>query len=176
MVSSILVFLALVAALCAPASAGYRDDIVADVAQLESKLVELAEAVPEDKFGWRPAEGVRSVSESLMHVAAANFFFPTLRGMSPPEGVNPQTLEQQITEKTEVVETLKQSFAHAREAIEGVTEEQLSESVNMFGREVSIAGYLHAIASHGHEHLGQMIAYARSIGVTPPWSAGGGDQ
>jgi uncharacterized damage-inducible protein DinB len=28
-----------------------------------------------------------------------------------------------------------------------------------------------ALVSHEHEHLGQMIAYARSNGVTPPWSS-----
>lgn len=173
-VSFALVFATLVGVACAPAAASYRDDLIADLNQLETKLVGLAEAIPQDEYDWRPSEGVRSVSEALMHVAGGNFFFPTLRGMSPPEDVDMQNLEK-VTEKAKVIATLKQSFAHARKTAEAVSDDELGETLSMFGNEVTVAGFLHALASHSHEHLGQMIAYARSLGVTPPWSAGGGD-
>lgn len=172
LVSFAVVSAILLGALCSPVSAGYRDDLIADLGQLEEKLVGLAKAIPEDEYGWRPSEEVRSVSEALMHVAGGNFFFPTLRGMTPPEGVEMQSLEQ-ITDKEKVIATLEQSFDHARKAAEAVSEDELGETVSMFGNEVTVAGYLHALASHNHEHLGQMIAYARSLGVTPPWSGGG---
>ena len=144
----------------------YKADILADLAQLEEKLVGLAEAIPADKYSWSPAEGVRSVSQALMHAASANYFFPNMLGAAPAGKGNLET----ITDKAPAVTELKGSFAHLKKAIEGVTDAKLAESVDMFGRKTTISGVLHAALSHNHEHLGQMIAYARSIGVAPPWS------
>ena len=138
------------------------------------KMVGLAEAIPADKYGWRPSEGVRSVSEALMHAAAANFYFPTMLGTKPPEGVDLPNLEK-ITDSEQVVSTLKQSYAHLRAAIEAVSDEQLGDTMKAFGTEMTVAGFLHSAVSHSHEHLGQLIAYARSNNVVPPWSAGGGN-
>ena len=47
-----------------------RDQYIADLDTLHAKFVALVNAIPEDKYGWRPAPGVRSVSEVLMHVAS----------------------------------------------------------------------------------------------------------
>ena len=153
----------------ADAPTGFRGDLIRDIGDLEEKVVGLAEAIPADKYGWRPAEGVRSVSEALMHLAGANFFFPTLFGTSPPAGVDVQNLEK-ITDRDKVVSTVKASFAHLRTLVENTPEDKLDDSIKMFGEDSTVAGGLHAAVSHGHEHLGQLIAYARSVGVAPPWS------
>jgi uncharacterized damage-inducible protein DinB len=83
--------------------------------------------------------------------------------------VNPRGFEQ-ITDKATVVKTAKDSFAFLRAAIEGTTDQQLDSTVNAFGKQMTGAGFLHYAVSHNHEHLGQLIAYARSNGVVPPWS------
>lgn len=168
--SGLVVFL--FGALAAPTfaqSSTYGADLVNDINGLEEKIVGLAEAIPEDKYSWRPSEGVRSVSEALMHAAQANFFFPTTAGIDPPEGIAMGTLEQ-ITAKDEVVSTLKKSFDQIRKMVESTSAEAMGETKKVFGQDMTNAGVLHAAVSHSHEHLGQMIAYARSIGVTPPWS------
>jgi uncharacterized damage-inducible protein DinB len=159
----------LLAAPLAADGAGYRKDLLADLKSLEDKIVGLAEAIPEEKYSWAPGEGVRTVSQAIMHTAAANYFFPTLMGGSMPEGINPRGFEQ-ITDKATVVKTAKESFAHLRGTIEAATDEQLDSTVNAFGQEMTGAGFLHFAVSHNHEHLGQLIAYARSNSVTPPWS------
>jgi uncharacterized damage-inducible protein DinB len=162
----------LLAGLAAPLAAdhaGYKKDLLADLASLESKIVGLAEAIPEDKYSWQPGEGVRTVSQAIMHAAGANYFFPTFLGKTIPEGIDARGFEQ-ITDKATVVKTAKESFAHLRAAIEGVTDEQLDGEVKAFGQQMTGAGFLHFAVSHNHEHLGQLIAYARSNGVTPPWS------
>jgi uncharacterized damage-inducible protein DinB len=148
---------------------GFKADLLRDLADLEKKVVGLAEAVPADKYGWRPAEGVRSVSEVLMHLSAANYFFPTLFAVSPPADVDVQNLEK-ITDRDQVVSTVKASFAHLRGMIEKMADDKLDDPVKMFGEEATIAGGLHTAVAHCHEHLGQLIAYARSVGVAPPWS------
>ena len=51
----------------AAAPAGFRADYVAEVDDVGKKLIDLAQAMPADKYGWRPAPGVRSVR---LHEAA----------------------------------------------------------------------------------------------------------
>jgi uncharacterized damage-inducible protein DinB len=153
-----------------PATADVSALTLQDLKDSEAKLTALAEAIPADKYGWRPAEGVRSVSEVLMHVANANFFFPTFWGVQPPASVKGQDLEKSVTEKAKVVQTLKDSFAHLEKAVEGISDEQMGKSLNFFGDQMSMSSLLFHVANHEREHLGQSIAYARMIGVTPPWS------
>jgi len=76
-----------------------------------------------------------------------------------------------VTEKPKVVEALKKSFDHARKAVEATPDSDLDKKVKFFGQEPSERMMLIVLVSHGHEHLGQSIAYARMNGITPPWSA-----
>ena len=55
---------------------------------VSGRLVQLAEAMPDELYTWRPAEGVRSTSETLMHVAGANLGLPMMLGVAPPEGMD----------------------------------------------------------------------------------------
>src|SRR5438309_3092640 len=72
----------------------------------------LAGATPAEKFSWRPAPGVRSVSEVYMHIAAGNYFLLTQAGVKlPPEiasKLKPDT-EKKVTEKADVIKWLKDS-------------------------------------------------------------------
>jgi len=141
----------------------------ADFERTSGRVVQLAEAIPADKYGWRPAEGVRSVSEAVMHVAAANFALSSALGVAPPDGVDLENLEK-VTDRDQVVATLKTSIEHAKKAFEGSEGKDYNRTVNAFGFEMPAARAVVILAAHSHEHLGQLIAYARSNGVVPPWS------
>jgi hypothetical protein len=52
----------------------------------------------------------------------------------------------------------------------GVSEEKVGETIEAFGRKMTARSLWITTATHLHEHLGQLIAYARSNNVTPPWS------
>ena len=134
-----------------------------------NKLVRLAEAVPAEKYTWRPGEGVRSVSEVLLHVAAGNFSIPRRLGTPPPEGFNPQGYDKSTTDKAKVIEALKQSIENVRKAYAGVSDVEKT-SPWFGGRQATMREIMFFIAVHEHEHLGQMIAYARMNGITPPWT------
>jgi uncharacterized damage-inducible protein DinB len=154
----------------AASQAGLRGEILAEIDAVEKKLVGLAGAVPAEKFGWRPAEGVRSVSEVYMHVAGGNYFIPTFLGVKPPEGIG-RGMEKSVTEKTKVIDALKQSFDHVRKVVRETPDAQWDEKVKLFGQmDSSKRGAFLLLVNHAHEHLGQSIAYARSNGVAPPWS------
>jgi uncharacterized damage-inducible protein DinB len=153
------------------APAGLRQEIIGHVDEAEKKLIALAEAIPADKFAWRPAPGVRSVSEVLAHVAGGNYFLLSMAGVKEPEGVDRRSFEK-VTDKAKVQVLLKDSFAFVREQVAKTSDADLDKQVDFFGSKTTVRSVQLRLISHSHEHLGQMIAYARSIGVTPPWSAG----
>ena len=152
----------------APTS-GFRADFLRQLADVEKKVTSLAQAMPQEKYSWRPAEGVRSVSEVFVHIAGANFLFPNFAGVKPPAGVD-RNAEKTVTNKAEVVALIKKSFDHARTAIIGLSDADMDKPTKLFGRETVTREVFFIMANHMHEHLGQAIAYARTGGVTPPWS------
>lgn len=172
---SILSFL-LLAVIALPASAqehdnsAYLADVLSDFDQASDKLNQLAEAIPAETYGWRPSEGVRSVSESLMHVVLANYYFTSALGHEHGE----EMPEESVADKDAVMAHLATSQAHFRMVLDELGSADLSETMSMFGQDLSRYRVLMIATGHSHEHLGQMIAYARSNNIAPPWSGGGG--
>ena len=151
--------------------AGVRGEILAQFNDAAGKLEQLAEAIPQDKFTWRPAEGVRSVSEVFLHVAGSNQFILNSVGVaSSAQGEN--DLEHSTTDKAQVIAKLKEANAAVRAALTALPDASLDKAAKVFGMDMSYRGVYILLESHVHEHLGQMIAYARSNGIVPPWSRG----
>lgn len=135
----------------------------------QNQVIQLAEAFSEEQYDWRPMEGVNSVREALLHVAGANYFLITKMGFAPPEDVDMMGLSA-ITGKENVIAALKKSNAFVLEKIPLVTDEQLKEEVDYGFMKMNTLGGLLAVMEHNGEHKGQLIAYARSNNVVPPWS------
>jgi uncharacterized damage-inducible protein DinB len=133
------------------------------------QLVQLAEAIPADKYGWRPAPGVRSTSEVLMHIAIANFGLLSITGPKTPPDLKVE-LEQKVTAKPEVIAWLKRSQDAVAKAHKAVTSADLQRKVKVAGRDATVDGMYLRIIVHANEHMGQLVAYARMNGVTPPWT------
>jgi uncharacterized damage-inducible protein DinB len=159
-------------AAAAPAApvTGFRADFLVQLDMVGKQIVELAEAMPADKYSWRPAPGVRSVSEVYMHIVGGNSYIPGFLGVKPMAGIE-RGMEKSVTDKAKVVQMLKDSLAHARSAVLAVPDADLDKKIKIFGgQEASERAVIMIIGNHLHEHLGQSIAYARANGVTPPWS------
>src|ERR1700730_1099151 len=153
-----------------PGVTGYRSEVLAEVMIQEDKFMRLAEAIPVEKYTWRPSEGVRSFAEVFLHVSAANYNLYKLVGTPPPAGLDVKGLEKSTTDKTKVITTLKDSFAHARKAITAIPDADLDKSTEWFGGKNTERGILLFIVRHAAEHMGQSIAYARFVSIVPPWS------
>lgn len=153
-----------------PAKGSFRAELDIQIVDLEKKLVSLAEAIPADKYAWRPGQGVRSTGEVFAHVAQSNYTLPSLLGVKMPDGIG-NDMEKKYTKKEEIVAALKQSFQHLRSAVSGLADADLVKPVKLFQRESSVLGTYFLATGHLHEHLGQSIAYARTAGVVPPWTA-----
>lgn len=149
----------------APRPTGFHAEFVANLDEVQAKLMELAEDTPADKYSWRPAKDVRSISEVYMHIAGANYVLATFLGVPAPTVGD---LEKKVTKKADVLVELRRSFDHLRAAAAKTTD--LEKQVKMFNNSTSHRGVMVTMLSHLHEHLGQSIAYARMNGVTPPWS------
>jgi uncharacterized damage-inducible protein DinB len=150
--------------------AGVRGEFLDEVAYYEQRFTRLAEAIPADKYTWRPAEGVRSIGEVYMHVVSANYGIANALGTPIPAGVDPKAFIASANDKAKVVQALKDSFAHMRQAILAIKDSDLDNAQKMFGRQTTVHGAFIMITGHYGEHLGQSIAYARQIGIVPPWT------
>lgn len=165
-----------------PAPPSVFADIATDVATVEEKLVGLAEAMSEEHYGWRPMEGVRSAAELFMHVTADNYLLPAMAGTPVPEHTaivvtdyeSVLAFEASITDRQAIIDEMKASFAHLREALDAVDPASAGEEVEFFGQTSTIQGLWFLTAVHLHEHLGNGITYARANQVVPPWSRGEG--
>ena len=174
--ATLLVAPALAARVMKPAAAvpaapknGVRADLLRDLDDVEKKIMQLATVMPASKYSWRPARGVRSVSEVYMHIAGGNYVAAAAVAGKTPSYAE-QNLEQ-ISDKERVLDELRKSFEQLRGAILATTDGDLDKSIRMYGDSSSERAALMTALNHLHEHLGQSIAYARMNGVVPPWSA-----
>lgn len=154
-----------------PAPSGFQAQFLGQFNASARKLVALAEAFPEDRFDWRPADGVASVAEAFMHIARYNYYYPaTSLGITPPVGMDYERLEGVVSEKAQVVAELRRSMDHVRTVAERMSAVDLEKQTRLYGRDVAQWAVLLQLITHMNEHLGQEIAYARMNGVVPPWS------
>jgi uncharacterized damage-inducible protein DinB len=153
-----------------PGITGYRSEVMAEVMIQESEFVRLAEAIPAEKYTWRPSQDVRTIAQVFLHASAANYNLYKLVGTPTPADVNTKTLEDSTTDKSKVIATLKASYAHAKAAIRAMPDADLEKSLDWNGGRITQRGVLLYIVQHIAQHLGQQIAYARSVGVAPPWT------
>jgi uncharacterized damage-inducible protein DinB len=151
-------------------TSGARAEFLEEIAYYEQRYTRLAEAVPADKYGWRPAEGVRSIGEVYAHIVAANYGIARALGTQPPAGVDPKAITAAAGDKAKTVQSLKDSFIHFRQAVLALSDADSDKAQKMFGRQTTQRGAFIMITGHMGEHLGQSIAYARMNGIVPPWT------
>ncbi len=134
------------------------------------QLLALAQAIPAEKYGWRPAPGVRSVSEVFMHIAIANFYLLSVTGPKMPADITSNDMEKTVTSKAEVIGYLERSLNAVKTARAQLKPGDLQRKVEMGGKTVTVDGMYLRIIIHDNEHMGQLVAYARMNGIVPPWS------
>jgi hypothetical protein len=155
------------------AAAALKASFLADLDTMQKKYVGLAEAFPPDKYTWRPMDGVRSVSEVLMLVAFEGYnFVPTSFGAKPADLGSKEEAStlRTLSDKTQVIAHLNKGFAHAKQALEAVDPGTLTGKRKLFGAERNSIDIALLVGGDMHEHLGQLIAYARMNHIVPPWS------
>ena len=177
----LICFSALLVTLSVPAAGqtptGLMGDLIKDVTDLETKVMGLAKAMPASAFDWRPAKNVRSTGEVFVHIAADNYFLPAAMGIAAPAetGVTKDyktavAFEKKTMTRDQAIAEMQKSFDFLKKSMGSVSDAKIGETIEAFGQKTTARSLWITTATHLHEHLGQLIAYARSNNVTPPWS------
>ncbi len=134
------------------------------------QLVELAEAIPAEKYSWRPAEGVRSTGEVFMHIVTANHYLLDAAGQKTSKDIESVDVKKVATDKQAVITWLKRALEEVQTAHAAANSTEMQRKITLMKHDGTVEGVYLRILVHANEHMGQLIAYARMNGVVPPWS------
>ena len=117
------------------------------------------------------AVGTWVVAEVLMLIASEGYgLAPTGFGGKAALAREESAKLPSVTDKAQVIDHLNKGFAHAKAQIEGIDSATLTGKRRLFGSDRNIVEIATALGGDMHEHLGQLIAYARTNHIVPPWS------
>ena len=152
--------------------AGIRGEMISSMKDAGGKIQELATAIPDGKYTWKPSKDVRSTGQVFLHVVQANYMLPSFFGVQPAMGKDEMMkLDSQTMEPAKIRQMLKESYEWAAKAIADTPDSELEAQTDFFGMKLTKRAMMLILTSHSHEHLGQLIAYARANNIVPPWTA-----
>jgi uncharacterized damage-inducible protein DinB len=141
-----------------------------DLGVVQKKFVDLANALPADKLTWRPTADSRSFAEVFLHVSGERYQILHLMGTELPAGFDGKTYEKSTTDRAKLVEELNKSWEYAQKAINGMTNADFAKLLPALGPQANAGDVIYILVADAHEHLGQVVAYARENGIVPPWT------
>ncbi len=142
-----------------------------DLQGVQKKFVDLANALPQDKFTWRPSADARSFAQVFLHVAGERYGILGLMGVAPPEGFDGKTFDKSTTDKTKIIAELNKSWDFTQKAINAMSNADFAKLLPKLGPQANDGDVIYILVADAHEHLGQSVAYARENGIVPPWTA-----
>lgn len=151
------------------AKSDMKSDLVRELKYAERRAVALAEAIPAEKYSWRPMEGVMSFAEVFMHLITNKHSLLGRTGVAVPEGLGRDQVTK-IKDKDKIVPLLKEAYAKAITTIENSDPADWDREVDFFWKPARVATIYNRLVIHSHEHVGQLVAYARTNHIVPPWS------
>ncbi|HEY0652818.1 MAG TPA: DinB family protein [Chryseosolibacter sp.] len=141
------------------------------LAFVSDHVMQLAKAIPAEKYSYTPQQGVRTVADVCAHIISANYFFASKLGAKIPADVKMETIEKDLKAKDAIEKELKRSYDLLIESIRNTKDASLAAKVDFpFPGEYTGMSAILISLGHSNEHLGQLIAYARMNGIKPPWS------
>src|SRR5438477_848641 len=141
------------------------------ITNTEKHLVDLAEAMPEEKYGFAPTNGeftgVRTFAEQVKHLAANNYGMSArIEGRKPaPDQLN-EVGPASVKTKAEIIEYLKGSFAALHKAVASIDDKKATTVVS--GEKHDPIWFAVDAVAHSFNHYGQLVEYLRMNGIVPP--------
>lgn len=134
------------------------------------QLTLLADATPAEKYAWRPAANVRSTGEVFRHIVESDYWLLSFTGAAMPSEIKNSAAGLSMASKEQLGPWLQRACNAVKTARSHTTPTQLNHHVKIADKDVTVDGIYLRILVHANEHMGQLIAYARMMGVKPPWS------
>jgi uncharacterized damage-inducible protein DinB len=143
-------------------------EIAASFQRAAAEILDVAEVMPAEKYGYKPTPAVSSFGDQLVHVAGI-----TQRFIDTAKGIKTEAAHHDAMAKPEVIGLLKKTFQSAQEMITPLTDAQLLEPVKFpFGdRMVTRATFWQGPLYQIRNHHGQLVVYLRMNGIVPPTTA-----
>jgi hypothetical protein len=141
-----------------------------DLGRVQKKFVDLANAIPADKMTWRPSPDSRSFAEVFLHVAGERYGILALMGATPPAGFDGKAFEKSTTDRAQIVDDLNKSWEFSKKTINGMSNADFAKLLPKLGPQANTGDVIYILVADAHEHLGQLVAYARENGIVPPWT------
>ena len=141
-----------------------------DLERVQQRFLDLAKAVPADKFAWRPSADARSFAEVFLHAAGERYAILKLMGAAAPQGFDAKTFETSTTDKDQIISELHKSWDFTKTTIHGMNNADFAKLLPKVGPQANAGDVVYILVADAHEHLGQSVAYARVNGIVPPWT------
>ena len=141
-----------------------------DLERVQKRFVDLANAIPADKFAWRPSADARSFAEVFLHTAGERYAILKMMGAAAPEGFDAKAFEKSTTDKDRIIAELNKSWDFTKSTIGGMSNAEFAKLLPKLGPQANAGDVVYILVADAHEHLGQSVAYARVNGVVPPWT------
>jgi uncharacterized damage-inducible protein DinB len=130
-------------------------------------LLRSAEKMPEENYGFKPVDSVRSFGQIIGHLADAQYFFcSAASGEKNPD----LKIEKSKTSKADLIAALKEGFAYCDKVYDSMTDAAATQTVKFFGNDLPKYAVLSISVGHNMEHYGNLVTYMRIKGVVPPTS------
>lgn len=145
------------------------DKLIADFERNKAMTLTYIDAMPEDQFGFKPTDSVRSFAEQMLHGAQG-----TIRLSANGTGEAPIYADQNIEKealyqsKTEVKRIVAESFDFVIAGLQNMDASTVDQTVERGPFNVSRIGWIQKAAEHQVHHRGQCAIYLRLKGITPP--------
>ena len=136
-------------------------------------ILGLANAMPEDKFGFKPTPPQQSFGERVLHAAQVNLMLLEVLGAKTPA----PKIDMSVTSKAASIDALQRVGDYGVAVIKELGEQGLQVRIDspaqmewFMGSKVSRQRVLYFLMTHSQDTYGQLVVYARLNGVTPPAS------
>ena len=141
---------------------------VATFQRAAKEIVDVAEAMPADKYGFKPAPELSSFGDQLVHVAGI-----VQRFIDTAKGTKTEAPHHGVMTKPEIMALVKQTLQRAEEMMTPLTDAQMLEPVKfpLGDRTVTRATFWQGPLFQIRNHYGQLVIYLRMNGIVPPTSA-----
>jgi uncharacterized damage-inducible protein DinB len=130
-------------------------------------LVRAAEKMPEENYGFKPVDTVRSYGQIIGHLADAQYLFCSTASGEKNPGLN---IEKTKTAKADLIAALKDGFAYCDKVYDSMTDAAALQTVKFFGNDAPKYAALTINIAHNMEHYGNLVTYMRIKGIVPPTS------
>jgi len=143
-----------------------RTDLIQEWSQMKETMLRLADAMPEEKFGFRPVPALRTFGEQLLHVADDNVKLLKLIGAPVPT----PTIDLKAATKASIVSALASSYDYGNAVLAQQTDQSINDVVHVSNFDATRARLVWAAVGHAWDEYGVMTVYLRLNAIVPPAS------